>query len=101
MPYTEKCTSKIKSGHAFLMCLGVIILTVLLARSIPLEKYKVFVELFVVLFVGSLLYLLYDDRPHVYLGRNNIFCQPRRRRSSKNGCRAHRRYDSLYRTVVI
>ena len=59
MPYTEKCTSKIKSGHAFLMCLGVIILTVLLARSIPLEKYKVFVELFVVLFVGSLLYLLY------------------------------------------
>ena len=59
MPYTEKCTSKIKSSHAFLLCLCVIILTVLLARSLPLEKYRVFIELFVVLFVGGLLYLLY------------------------------------------
>ncbi len=59
MQYTEKCTSKIKSGHAFLLCLGIILVTVLLARSIPLEQYRVFIELFIILFVGGMLYVLY------------------------------------------
>lgn len=59
MQYTEKCTSKIKSGHAFLLCLGIILVTVLLARSIPLDQYRVFIELFIILFVGGMLYLLY------------------------------------------
>ena len=87
------------------MCLGVIILTVLLARSIPLEKYKVFVELFVVLFVGSLLYLLHDPADFRSQGRElRRGSVPVLLRAAEQGLRprrAHRRYDSLYRTVVI
>ena len=59
MQHTEKCVSKMKPVYAFLLCLAIIVCTVLVSRAIPLEKYRVFLQLFVLLFVGGLIYLLY------------------------------------------
>lgn len=69
MQHTEKCVSKIKPAYAFLLCLAIIVCTVLISRVIPLEKYRFFLQLFVLLFVGGLIYLLYryTMTVHIYI----------------------------------
>ena len=59
MQHTEKCVSKIKPVYTFLLCLGIVVLTVVISRAIPIQHYRVFLQLFILLFVGSLIYLLY------------------------------------------
>lgn len=68
MKHEEKCKSDIKPGYAFLAILGVILLMWILTAVLRIEKYKFFFELFIILFVGTLIYLLnrYTMTVHTY-----------------------------------
>ena len=75
MQHKETCVSTIKSGSAFLLCLFIVIGSVMLSRALPIAQYQIFVQLFMILFVGTLIYLLYRFvlTVHVYKLNDQTF----------------------------
>ena len=75
MKYQENCSSKTKSGVAFLLCLAIVIAIVLLSRALPIEKYRIVIQLATFLVVGALVFLLYRFvlTVHTYILKDQNF----------------------------